>query len=119
MWREAGISLAPRAQKRHNGVMQKAKISDLRNHLSRYLDHVRAGGRVVVLDRNRPVALIIPVSSLEEDAGVDDGRLAMLEREGLISGGAGRVPDDLLRPTAVGRGARVLRALLEERESGR
>ena len=41
--------------------MKKAKIAELRNHLSRYLEYVRAGGSVLVLDRDRPVARVIPL----------------------------------------------------------
>jgi antitoxin (DNA-binding transcriptional repressor) of toxin-antitoxin stability system len=103
----------------HNGVMKKAKVSELRDHLSRYLDHVRAGGRVLVLDRDRPVAEIIPVTFSQKEPGVDDARLAALEREGLISRGTGRIPSEVLRPTSIGKGAKVLKALLEERAGGR
>jgi prevent-host-death family protein len=78
--------------KRHNGVMKKVRISELRDHLSRYLDHVRAGGRVLVLDRERPVAEIVPVSPLRRDNGIDDARLAALERQGLISCATGPIP---------------------------
>jgi prevent-host-death family protein len=99
--------------------MKKAKISELRDHLSRYLDHVRAGGRVLVLDRERPVAEIVPVSPLQRDNGIDEARLAALEREGLISCAKGPIPAELLRPTSVGRGAKVLQALLDERAAGR
>jgi prevent-host-death family protein len=96
--------------------MKKARISELRDRLSRYLDHVRAGGRVLVLDRNRPVAEIVPVGT--DEAGTDEDRLATLEREGLVRRGAGRVPAELLRAPSGGE-AGVLAALLRERESGR
>ena len=33
--------------------MKKAKIAELKNHLSRYLDHVRSGESVLVLDRDQ------------------------------------------------------------------
>jgi antitoxin (DNA-binding transcriptional repressor) of toxin-antitoxin stability system len=36
--------------------MKKAKVGELRNGLSRYLDYVRAGGSVVVYDRDTPIA---------------------------------------------------------------
>ena len=46
--------------------MKGAKIGELRNHLSRYLDHVRGGGEVLVLDRDRPVARIVaPLAAVE------------------------------------------------------
>ena len=31
--------------------MKKAKIAELKNNLSRYIDHVREGGSVLVFDR--------------------------------------------------------------------
>ena len=40
--------------------MKQAKIGERRNHLSNYLEHVRGGGEVVVLDRDRPIARIVP-----------------------------------------------------------
>ena len=99
--------------------MNKVRITELRDHLSRYLDHVRAGGRLIVLDRDRPVAEIVPVTTAQADNGIDEARLAALEREGLISRGTGRFPAELFRPVSVGRRAKVLRALLDERAAGR
>jgi prevent-host-death family protein len=40
--------------------MKVARIAELKNNLSRYLEHVRAGGTVTILDRDTPVAEIIP-----------------------------------------------------------
>jgi len=37
-------------------------IRDLRNHLSKYLDQVRRGQEVVVTDRGRAVARMLPLS---------------------------------------------------------
>jgi prevent-host-death family protein len=36
-------------------------IRELRNHLSRYLDRVRDGDEVVVTDRGRAIARLVPV----------------------------------------------------------
>jgi prevent-host-death family protein len=100
--------------------MKTVKISELRDHLSRYLDHVRAGGRVLVLDRNRPVAEIVPAGAAERGRSeATDGRLADLEREGILRRGSGRVPADLLRHPGPGRRAGVLAALLSERRGSR
>jgi prevent-host-death family protein len=100
--------------------MKTAKISELRDRLSRYIDHVRAGGRVLILDRNRPVAEIVPVGTSGGDgSATDEGRMAALEREGLLRKGSGSIPTDILRGSGSGQRARVLDALLEEREAGR
>jgi prevent-host-death family protein len=47
----------------HNGVMKDVKIADLKSRLSHYLRQVRAGETVTVLDRNTPVARLVPVDS--------------------------------------------------------
>jgi prevent-host-death family protein len=39
----------------------RAGVRSLRDHLSRYLGVVAAGGEVVVTDRGRPVARIVPI----------------------------------------------------------
>src|SRR5580765_5284231 len=67
--------------------MKQAKIANLKNNLSRYLDHVRRGGSVIVLDRDRPVARLVPLP--HDGAGGASERLARLERQGLIRRGTG------------------------------
>ncbi len=44
----------------HNKVMSKVGIADLKAHLSQHLRKVRAGRTLTVVDRNTPVAQIIP-----------------------------------------------------------
>lgn len=75
--------------------MASAKIADLKNNLSRYLAQVRRGGEVVVLDRDIPIARIIPFAPREDDAArrrADEywtpERLASMERDGLITRGS-------------------------------
>jgi prevent-host-death family protein len=100
--------------------MRLARISELRNQLSRYLDHVRAGGRVVILDRNRPVAEIVPVGTVGKHRTETEGaRLDALQREGLLRRGTGRIPPEAVRGVGPGKAAHVLDALLDERERGR
>ncbi len=98
--------------------MKSAKIADLRNNLSRYLEHVRAGGSVTVLDRDRPVAWIVPVHSREGTRDGDDTRLARLERSGVIRRGAGGPPEWLGRRRPLRLRKSLLRDLLAERRSG-
>jgi len=98
--------------------MKYARIGQLRDGLSRYLDVVREGGEVLVLDRDRPVDRIVPAGASHPAAGGDSERLLDLERRGVLLRGKGRYPAGLKR----GRPARVrgsvLADLRAERESG-
>lgn len=38
----------------------RVKIAELKSHLSEYLNKIRKGKQITVLDRNTPIALIIP-----------------------------------------------------------
>jgi antitoxin (DNA-binding transcriptional repressor) of toxin-antitoxin stability system len=97
--------------------MKKARIGELKNHLSRYLDHVRGGGSVLVLDGDQPVVQIVPLPATGRDVPARDGRLARLERRGLIRRGAGGLPSWLGRKAVKVRGG-LLEDILEERRSG-
>ncbi len=106
--------------------MNKAKIADLKNNLSRYLAYVREGGEVLVLDRDTPVARLVPYAArgTRSRAGARgrpaDERLADLERQGLIKrGDPGSVAEWLgeHRPIMLPRGSgSVVAALLEMRD---
>jgi len=101
------------------GLVKVVKISDAKNNLSRHLEYVRKGGRIRIMDRDRPVADLIP---LEPSAsGSDDAIfLADLERRGLVRRGRPvALPAELLRPGPVGPDAGVLAALLDERSQSR
>ena len=43
--------------------MRRVKIAELKNHLSQHLRAVEAGDEVVVTDRDRPIARIVPVTT--------------------------------------------------------
>jgi antitoxin (DNA-binding transcriptional repressor) of toxin-antitoxin stability system len=102
--------------------MKKAKIAELRNGLSRYLDHVRAGGSVIVYDRDTPIAEIVPMTRTKSSSkkDLDEERLARLERRGAIRRGTGDFGEWLKthKPIKIPGGAGVVEALLEDRESG-
>ncbi len=61
--------------------MQTVNIADLKNNLSAYLEQVRNGLELVVKDRNRPIARLLP---LGEDFDA--------EEEYLVAAGLMRLP---------------------------
>ena len=74
----------------------------------------------MILDRNRPIAEIVPVGTPGgRRSRTEDGRLDALQREGLLRRGTGRIPPEIVRGSGPGKRAHVLDALLEERESSR
>ncbi len=95
--------------------MEKATISELRKHLGAYLEKVRAGESVLILDRNRPVARLVGVAGRDPA----DDRLARLESEGLLRRALGPIPKELLEEAPPKPGKSVLEALIEERREGR
>jgi antitoxin (DNA-binding transcriptional repressor) of toxin-antitoxin stability system len=96
------------------GQMRKASVSDLKNQISRYLDYVKHGETVLVLDRSVPVAELKPVTGTSSS-----GKLLALERKGIVRLGSGRISEKFLKEKLSGKRARILDALLEEREKGR
>jgi len=59
--------------------MRSVNIADLKNNLSRYLSEVRRGSEVVVRDRNKPIAKIVPLPEL----GDEESELAELIAQGI------------------------------------
>jgi prevent-host-death family protein len=80
--------------------MRSTNIADLRNRLTQYLREVRAGEEIVVRDRQRPIAKIVPFTVDDDDA--DD---AALVAGGLMRKGSGTLPASFWRV----RRARVTR----------
>jgi len=96
--------------------MKTAPVSELKARLSEYLNQVKAGIEVLITDRGKPVARLVPIlrsKDLKES-------LVRMEKQGLIKLGSGKLPKDFWRmdrpddPQGL-----VLKALLEEREAGR
>jgi len=96
--------------------MKEAKISEFKNGLGRYLALVRKGETIRILDRNVPVAQVVPIGHATAGTGRGADALAAMERKGLIRRGAGRIDDELLDSDPPGKPCGVLRALLEERD---
>lgn len=98
--------------------MKSASVSQAKNQLSALLDLVRRGETIVILDRGVPVARLEPVTALPADP---EGRLARLERQGVIRRGGTAATDRLLDqpPPRPAGGASALAALNQERAEGR
>ena len=97
--------------------MKTAKVSELKASLSKYVARVKSGEEVLVTERGKPVAKLVPIPH-DEDPEME--RMRELERKGLATLGTGKVPDEFWdMPIAEDPEGLVLKALLEEREHGR
>jgi len=97
--------------------MKTAAVSKLKASISEYLSKVKAGEEVLVTDRGKPIAKLIPID--RDEAGVP-AHLLMLEKAGLVRIGSGRIKTnfwDLPRPKD--EKGRALKALIGEREEER
>ena len=99
--------------------MKRASISEVKNGLSSYVDLVRAGETVVITDRGRPVAHLVPAAH-SKSADVDERR-ANLEGRGVLLRATARAGKGFLErlPTLPKAEGDALDALLEERSEGR
>lgn len=99
--------------------MKRASITQAKNRLSALLDRVRAGETIVIEDRGRPVARL--ESILVGDRIDPEGRLARLERGGLVRGPVALLPERFLTtsPPAPSGGVRASEILLVERRESR
>jgi len=96
--------------------MKNASISALKAKLSQYLDAVRRGEEILVTDRGRPVARLIPIRGVEQVGSRRDELL----RTGRLRPPLGKLPHGFWsRPRAADPTGRSLAALLEERAEGR
>lgn len=97
--------------------MIQVGIAELKARLSEYLARVQDGEEIVVADRGRPVARLIPAVRL--GASEEDSRLLDLQRRGLLRIGPGVLPDaiwEIERPEDAG--GKVRAALAVERAEG-
>lgn len=97
--------------------MRTAAVSELKASISEYLTNVKAGEEVLVTDRGKPIAKLIPIKRDETEF---PHHLLTLERAGLVRIGTGKIAArfwDLPRPND--KKGLALRFLLEEREEER
>jgi antitoxin (DNA-binding transcriptional repressor) of toxin-antitoxin stability system len=97
--------------------VKQARISEIKNQLSRYLALVRHGETIRILDRDTPIAHIVPIREAKGRGGSEAEALAEMERKGLIRRGSGRLDKEILEVDPPGKPSGVLAALLEERNA--
>ena len=97
--------------------MGTTTITEAKNRLSALIDRVQAGESIIILERGRPVARLEPVAGYADPTG----RLARLERAGLVKIGTGAPPIEFLRTPGpkLGPGFSLVDAVIEERRTGR
>jgi prevent-host-death family protein len=100
----------------YNGLMKRASISELKTSLSAYLRGVKRGEEILVTERGRPIARLVPALGAEPASE----RKSRLIRTGILRPGSTKVSPDLWNPSPVrDPEGKLLRSLLEERRSGR
>jgi prevent-host-death family protein len=98
--------------------MQQVGIATLKARLSEFLARVKEGEEIVVTDRGRPVARLVPPGKQMADA--KDGRLLDLQRRGVLRVGLGHLPDSLWEMERAEDPEGTLRAAVQsERFEGR
>jgi len=93
--------------------MSRASVTELKANLSRYLQEVRRGGEVQILDRGVPVARLTGMPATASDAA--DARRERLIRTGVLRPADGDIAAVLDRP-ALPLPSDVSAALAQERE---
>jgi prevent-host-death family protein len=98
--------------------MKRATLTDTKNNLSALVDQVQHGETILILDRGRPVARLESVRWGDDDD--PEGRLARLERQGLLRRASAPPPREILMeaPPRPSGGTSILEALLAERLDG-
>jgi prevent-host-death family protein len=98
--------------------MKRVTLTDTKNNLRALVDQVRHGETILILDRGRPVARLESVRGEGDDP---EGRLARLERQGLLRRASAPLPREILMamPPRPAADASALEALLAERREGR
>ncbi len=92
-------------------------IADLKAHLSQYLKRVESGEEIIVADRGRPVARLVPTKWQNDEE--EDARLLDLQRRGVIRLGLGYVPAEVFEMERPEDPHASVRAALEaERSEG-
>ncbi len=97
--------------------MKSASVSKLKATLSEFLAKVKTGEEVMITERGKAIAKIIPIPHKETAI---PPHLQELARAGLVRLGSGKLPRDFWKhPRPKDPKGLALHALLEERAEGR
>jgi len=95
--------------------MKTTTVSKLKASLSEYLRSVKAGEEVLVTERGRPIAKLIPSASSKS---LPDN-LVEMEKQGIVKLGSGKLPKDFWNlPRPKDPKGLVVKAVIREREEG-
>jgi prevent-host-death family protein len=94
--------------------MKAVNIADLKNNLSKYMLAVKQGEEILVKDRNRPVAKIVPLTHADDE----EAELLALAAEGKVRlpGGDAAEIEEILAARLPRVKADALRLLREDRD---
>jgi len=98
--------------------METAAVSQLKAGLSRYLERVKAGEEIIVTERGKAIARVVPFTR----SGATPSELEEMERAGLIrppKRPGGLPPEFWEGPWVEDPEGLALNMLLEDREAGR
>ncbi len=102
--------------------MKAAKVSELKAGLSKYLARVKRGEQVMITERGKPVAKLVPLPPAPRGTDPDEwDRILDLERQGRLTmpDRPGGIPDEFwLMPLPKDPEGLVLKQLLQDREEG-
>ena len=90
--------------------MKSVNIAELKNRLSLYLKEVKAGEEILVRDRDRPIARIVPLTHALDQ----DDELLVLAARGKIRLGEGVIDDSFWELPAPRVAPEILRRVIEQ-----
>jgi prevent-host-death family protein len=99
--------------------MKAAKVSELKAGLSKYLARVKRGEQVLITERGRPVAKLVPLPSRPPGIEADEwDRLLEMERQGRVTipEQVGLTPEFWEMPRGDDPGGTVVQQLIADRK---
>ncbi len=92
--------------------MSTVGVRELKNRLTRYLRRTKQGEEIVVTERGKPIAILMPITAVPQTSSLE-ARLARLAAQGRLTLPTRR-PLRRFRPVKVG-GPPLSRVIIEDR----